>query len=546
MQSNEQQGGNMNAPGNALISVYNKQGVEAFAKGLHDLGWQIYASGGTAKAIEAAGVPVIDVADLAGGEAILGHRVVTLSREVHAGILADKTPEHTAELERLKIPRIDLVCVDMYPLKEAIVKPDSTETSIIELTDIGGPTMLRGAAKGRRIVLSRADQREPGLKWLGAGRPAEEVFLHELATTAEYEVARYVFDSAEYLASGEVAGFMGRRAAVPKYGENPWQGDAGLFVDRDTNDPLAISRFTLKEGSDLSFNNYADVDRLLQTMTHIAAGFERNYGNVPAIALGAKHGNVCGAAVAGTPAEAIKNMLAGDPRAIFGGSVMLNFAVTAEVADLLMTHGMVKGKRLLDVVAAAGVDASVLTTLKRKGGKLRVFVNPALAKVGEQSLDRAKRFRYVRGGMLAQDNYTFVLDRTSPELERQGELEEQHERGLVLAWAIGSTSNSNTITLVKNAMLIGNGVGQQDRVSAAELATKRATDVGHDVKGAVAYSDSFFPFPDGPEALAKAGVVAIFASRGSVQDAAVLAAMQKAKVAFWTMPDALARGFYAH
>jgi phosphoribosylaminoimidazolecarboxamide formyltransferase/IMP cyclohydrolase len=533
-------------PGNALISVYNKTGIEEFARGLADLGWNMYASGGTAKAIEAAGVKVTDVSALVGGEAILGHRVVTLSREIHAGILADKTPEHAEELERLGIPRIDLVCVDMYPLRDAISKPDSTEEAIIELTDIGGPTMLRGAAKGRRIVLSRPEQRELVLEWLRTGKPDEEGFLRKLAAQAEFEVAKYVFESARYLGHTEVAGFVGGRIAVPKYGENPWQGNAGLFADEDTQDSLAISKFTLKEGSELSFNNYADADRLLQTITHIAAGFERNYGQVPAIALGAKHGNVCGAAVGDTPADAVKKMLAGDPRAIFGGSVMLNFPITQEVAELLMTHGIETGKRLLDVVAAANVDDDVLAALRRKGGKLRVFINPALGSLSENSLDTAQRFRYVRGGMLAQDNYTFVFDRTSSELELQGEVTEAIERDLVLAWAIGSTSNSNTIALVKDSMLIGNGVGQQDRVSAAELAIKRAGDAGHDVKGAAAYSDSFFPFPDGPEVLARSGVTAILASRGSVQDGAVLEAMQKADVAFLTLPDASARGFYAH
>lgn len=533
-------------PGNALISVYDKTGIDKFAQGLAALGWNIYASGGTAKIIEAAGVAVTDVAQLVGGEAILGHRVVTLSREIHAGILADKTDEHNAELERLDIPRIDLVCVDMYPLREAIKKPDSTEAAIIELTDIGGPTMLRGAAKGRRIVLSRSEQRGIVLDWLRTGRPDEEAFLRTLAAEAELEVARYVFESAQYLNGATMAGFMGRRIALPKYGENPWQGNAGFYADEATGDPLAIGSFTLEEGTSLSYNNYADIDRLLQTMTHIAAGFERNYGSVPAIALGAKHGNVCGAAVAHTPAEAIKRMLAGDPRAIFGGSVMLNFAITKEVTELLMTHGIETGKRLLDVVSAAAVDQEVLASLHRKGGKLRVFTNPALGTLNAASLDTARRFRYVRGGMLAQDNYTFVLDWKSPELERQGAVTTVREKDLVLAWAVGSTSNSNTITLVKDGMLIGNGVGQQDRVSAAELAIKRAKDAGHTIKDSTAYSDSFFPFPDGPAVLAKAGVIAIFASRGSVQDQVVLKTMQKADVAFWTMPDASARGFYAH
>lgn len=529
---------------NALISVFDKTGIEEFAKGLADLGWKIYASGGTAKAISDAGVEVTDVANLIGGQAILGHRVVTLSREIHAGLLADKTPEHEAELEKLGIPRIDLVCVDMYPLAEAI-KAGASEAEIIEKTDIGGPTMLRAAAKGRRIVLSKPEQRPEVLDWLKAGKPDEESFVRELAARAEFEVASYVWQSAKYLGKTEFGGFIGKLVAVPKYGENPQQPNAALY-GKQSNDSLAISEFKLNQGTELSYNNYADIDRLLQTITHIAAGFDKNYGQTPTIALGAKHGNVCGAAVSDDPKIAIQKMLEGDPRAIFGGSVMLNFPLDKDTAELLISHGMDSGKRLLDTVITSAITDEVLEILQRKGGKLRVVTNPALAKLNKDSLDAARHFRYVRGGMLTQDNYTFVLDFSSPELEKNGRAEAEQEKDLLLAWAIGSTSNSNTITLVKDGMLIGNGVGQQDRVSAAELAIKRAKGSKHDINGAAAYSDSFFPFPDGPETLADAGVKAIFATRGSVNDQKVADALSNKGVAFYTLPDVVARGFFAH
>jgi len=332
---------------------------------------------------------------------------------------------------------------------------------------------------------------------------------------------------------------------VPKYGENPWQTKAGLY-EIDNSDSLAITNFKLQSGTQLSYNNYADIDRLLQTITHIAAGFDKNYQITPMIALGAKHGNVCGAGINGQPAEATKKMLAGDPRAIFGGVVMLNFGLDKAAAQLLISHDMGSGKRLLDVVVAPEVDKQALEILQRKAGKLRVVTNPALAHLNKSSLDQAPRFRYVRGGFLTQDNYIFMLDWDSQELENHGEATTQQEKDMLLAWAIGSTSNSNTITLVKNGMLIGNGVGQQDRVSAAQLAIKRAHDARHKIEGAAAYSDSFFPFEDGPLELAKAGVEAILASRGSVQDEQVAKALQKAGVAFYTLPDASARGFYAH
>lgn len=189
----------MSKPENALISVYNKEGIVEFAQGLHDLDVNVFASGGTARAIEEAGVPVTDVAELVGGEAILGHRVVTLSREIHAGLLADQRNDmQVDELEGLGIPLLGLVCVDMYPLRQA-VEDGLEEADIIEQTDVGGPTMLHSAAKGRRIVLSRQDQRQPVLEWLNNGQCDEENVLRTLAAVAEQEVASYIAESAKYL-----------------------------------------------------------------------------------------------------------------------------------------------------------------------------------------------------------------------------------------------------------------------------------------------------------------------------------------------------------
>lgn len=529
---------------NALISVYDKSGLAEFAAALVKLGFNIYASGGTAKAIAKAKIPVTDIAELVGGKTILGHRVVTLSREIHAGILADKARE--AELKKLGIPRFDLVCVDMYPLVETINKKAATEADVIEKTDIGGPTLLRAAAKGRRIVICRPEQRIIVLEWLKAGRPDETNFLRALAAVAEFEVAKYAFASAKYLGDDEFAGFIGQRVDKTKYGENPWQKAAGFYSEGLGFDRLGLDWFEQRGGTDLSYNNYADVDRLLQTITHVAAGFDKNFGKDPAIALGAKHGNVCGAAVSSSPAEAIKKMLDGDRRAIFGGSVMFNFQLDKKFAELLLEHGMTEGKRLLDVVTAADVTDAALQILQRKGGKMRMVTSPELAKLTQKSLDTFDRFRYVRGGVLVQDNYTFIFDLKSKELEKTSKATLEQAKDMVLAWAIGSTSNSNTVTLVKNGMLIGNGVGQQDRVSAAQLAIKKASDAGHDIEEAVAYSDSFFPFPDGPIKLANAGVKVILATSGSVNDAKVAEALKQTGVIFYTLPDATARGFYAH
>lgn len=530
----------------ALISVYNKTGIETFARDLETAGWTLYASGGTAQYLRDQNVSVLDTSDLVGGGAILGHRVVTLSREIYAGLLATHSKEDQAEMKRLGIPYIDLICVDLYPIKDAIGKPDASETSVIELTDIGGPTLLRAAAKGRRIVVSHASQRETVIKWLNDNQPDKELFLRGLAAAAEAEVAAYALASARYSGDDAYDGVIGSRIATAKYGENPWQTQASLYKTLADSDPLALHAFLQVQGASPSYNNYADIDRLLQTITHIAAGFDVNKLTKPCIALGAKHGNVCGAAVGTDPADTTRRMLDGDLRAIFGGVMMLNFPIDETIADILLTYKVEKGRRLIDGVVAPSVTAKAKELLSRKGDKCRILTNTALQKLDQSSLDNNRRLRYVRGGFIMQDNYTYVLDLSAAQSSSTRKLTPENKRDCVLGWAIGSTSNSNTITLIKDGMLIGNGVGQQDRVSAAELAIKRAKDAEHQTHGAFAYSDSFFPFPDGPQRLADAGITSIFASSGSVGDNAVLEACKKANVNLITLPDVQVRGFYAH
>src|SRR3954447_13767339 len=325
------------------------------------------------------------------------------------------------------------------------------------------------------------------------------------------------------------------------YGENAAQAPAGLTA-AETDDPLALGRFEQVEGAAPSFNNLVDVARQLQTITHMAAALD---GRGLALAVGSKHGKACGAAVAQTPAEAIQRMLEGDLRAVFGGCVMLGFAVGAEEAKLLLNHAS-PTRRLLDLISAASFTEEAIELLARKAGKCRLLANPALGELGRDSLDTAPRQRYVRGGVLEQPNYTFVLDLESPDVVVTGELTAAQKDDLLLAWAVGATSNSNTITLVRDGALIANGVGQQGRVSCCALALSRAGDAGHAIEGAVAYSDSFFPFPDAPETLLEAGVSAVFATSGSVRDDQVREAFTKAGVAFAQLPDKIARGFYGH
>ncbi len=527
----------------ALISVWNKDGVIDFAKALLTHGFdKIISSGGTARALAEAGVPVTDVAKISGLEAVLDHRVVTLVPQIHGGLLAME--KHLDELEKLGWPKIDLVCVDLYPLESEIADPESTRDSVIEKTDIGGPTMLRSGAKGRRIVVPDHASRGRVISWLKEGRPNEEAFITELVARTEGIVAKYCLASARYHSNGDVDGMIGTKVRDLRYGENPYM-KARLY--KTNENPLGVPEFEQIAGADPSMVNMTDIDRLARTMIQIAATFELSFGQVPCIALAAKHGNACGASVAMHPATALKKMLDGDPLAVFGGAIMTNFAIDQDGASFLRTYGMSgSAKRLLDAVISPSFSDDASEVLERKHGKCRMFQNPVLARVSREYLPRIQ-YRRVGGGFIRQDGYPFVLDIEDSRMEKGGTtLTTSQKRDMALAFAIGSTSVSNTITIVKNEQLFGNGVGQQARVRAARVALMIAQEGKHDVNDAVAYSDSFFPEPDGPLVLADAGIKTIFASSGSVKDAIVRAALAEKNVAFWQLPDTVCRGFFHH
>lgn len=347
----------------------------------------------------------------------------------------------------------------------------------------------------------------------------------------------------------DIRTITGRLSQPCLYGENAWQGSAGLY-QHGGQDPLALDRFTHVQGGPPSYNGYCDLDRALQTATHIAAGFKVNFGFVPRIAVGVKHGNACGASFDYTRETeeghrvCTERMVEGDPLALFGGLVMVTYAVDGEVAGILLEH---KGKRVLDGVVAPRFTDEAKERLKRRNDKCRLFENGELMHLSTDSLDVAPRFRYVRGGFLSQPNYAFVLDLKDPRLQIVGESPSRaQQEDTVLAWAVCATSNSNTISLAKDGRLIANAVGQQSRVAAVRLACDRAQGAKHEVAGAVACSDSFFPFTDGPELLLSRGVAAVLATSGSVNDAKVRAVFEQAQRTLVWGPDATMRGFFGH
>ncbi|MES2223496.1 MAG: hypothetical protein V4469_01025 [Patescibacteria group bacterium] len=548
---------------NALISVSDKENIVEFAKRLIALDFNVIASGGTAKLLESSGVRVTSTAEVINiyardilkknnikitpeiehslGGAILDHRVVTLSREIHGGILARK--DHMEELSKLMIPWIDLVCVDFYPFEKTIAKPGITMYEAIEQDDVGGPTMIHSAAKGAqegRIVISDPKDRDIVLALLeqSSDHDLTQEKKNELASKADYIVSRYCMMVSTYRSDRNFVGMFGEKVAACKYGENAHQTPAALYSN-GSNDPLALDQFVVVEGMLPSYNNYCDIYRMTQIATHIAGAFDKNTKKVPFMAIGVKHGNPCGTAIGTNPKQVLKKMMSGDPLSIFGGLVMTNFPIDEKLVSEL-------SGRMLDGIIAPAFSNDAIEKLKRKGNKCRFVVNKELSKLSIKSIDTAPYFRYVRGGFLEQPNYTFVIDLKAPEIKQYGKISQSQKNDLLLAWAIGSTSNSNTISIVKNGQLIGNGVGQQDRVGAAKLALERAKRSKHTLAGASAFSDSFFPFPDAPEVLIKAGIKTILSTSGSVKDDLTITLCQKKGTGLIMIPDSLGRGFFGH
>lgn len=540
----------------AVISVHDKAGIAEFVRELVGLGFRIISTGGTAKAIREACFAVEEVSDYTGFPEIMDGRVKTLHPKIHGGLLGDPTkPSHMAEAMRYGIEEIHLVCVDLYPIEAEIARADSTHESVLEKVDIGGATLLATAAKGGKIVIADPADRAPVLEWLKAGRPDEAKFLRRLAAKAYAADARHRLAAAKYFSDGDIDGVIGTAVRRLQYGENAWQQPA-MHYSAGTDDPLALERFELVAGGEPSYNIVCFLDRTLQTITHIAAAYKANGRPVPEIAVGAKHGNPCGAAVAynGDRRLALGQMLNSDLLAIHGGFVMVNFEIGEAEADALLYYRMGDGgRRLIDGIAAPSFTAGAVELLRRKKDKCRFLANPALAELG---LDAGLLRRSVRGGWLSQPNFTFVPDFRGSNLEVFGRsggrdaITPGEINKLCLAWAVAATSNSNTISIVQGdeeaSWLIGNGVGQMARVHGARLAASLAVRNAHKTRKAAAASDSFFVHYDAVEELANIGVGLIFATSGSVKDGMVREYCEHRGMTLCQFPDSMARGFFGH
>lgn len=528
-----------------MLSLFDKTGLYEIARRLKALKFRLIGSRGTARDIRKAGIRITDIASISGFPPILDHRVVTLCPAVHAGILAKHTEKHEREMALVGASRIKLIYVNFYPLLRAIEEAGATLASIMESFDIGGPTMVRSGIKtapeGTIVVCDPTDMEWVLTELEITGEVSLEYRLR-LAAKAMYLITCYDVALMEYLGKGQYVGIVGEFVRSHRYGENPNQTPSGLYTQH-TPDPLALDQFTCAGGGDLGYVNDTDLDRLLQTLTHIAATFKQNGRGFLYYAVGDKHGNSCGGSYGNDKLTVLRNMIRGNLRAIWGGMIITNFTIGIAEAEILRTYMVKKKKRILDGVFAPKITAEAIAILERPKGACKMLVNPALA---TPKLDTARWFRRVRGGLLIQPNFTYIFRFDNKSVEYFGQLSRAQKDNILFAAAICQTSNSNTTTLVLRRMLIGNGMTRPDRCDATTLSVTNAREQGHNTNGAVAVTDSFFPFPDAPQVLIDAGISTILTVSGSLGDAIVKKTITEADVTLIWLPVSEGRMFFGH
>jgi phosphoribosylaminoimidazolecarboxamide formyltransferase/IMP cyclohydrolase len=494
-------------PKRALLSVSNKAGLAAFARGLARLGYELYSTGGTLRTLEGASVDARPVHALTGFPEILDGRVKTLHPGVHAGLLARRDrPEHLAALAELGLVTIDLLCVNLYPFAETAARPDAGDDEVEEQIDIGGPAMIRAAAKNYRDVITvvRPERYSEVLAALSDGRLddanrrclAAEAFAHVSAYDAQ--IAAWLRRDCDVFPA-ELS-FAGALVQQLRYGENPHQRAAFYRVGPD---PGGLGSARQVQGPDLSYNNIQDAAAAHQLVYE----FER-----PAAAI-IKHTNPCGLAVADALVDAYREAHACDTKSAYGGVVALNRPIDEATAERLAAT-------FLEVVVAPEVQEGAVARLARRP-KLRVLEAGPVPAPGLQ-------VRSVPGGFLAQTADGTSFDRKACRVVSQRKPREEEWEQMALAWRTVKHVKSNAIVLARDFAAVGVGAGQMSRVEAAELAVTRA---GERSSGAAMASDAFFPFPDGVEIGLRAGVTAVIQPGGSVRDQDVIAAVDAAGAA---------------
>ncbi len=504
----------------ALLSVYDKTGIVDLARGLSDLGWALVSSGGTSAALAEAGIDHIEVADLTGAPEMLGGRVKTLHPTVHGGILADRSkPEHLEDIERLGIGLIDLVVCNLYPF--------SSDPSV-ELIDVGGPTMVRAAAKNHDHVGIVVEPAEYGavldeLKTRGTLSPDTRQRLARVAFahTAGYDAAIVAwldeqeppsldeldaesFDSAALLPP--TIHLTLERAGSMRYGENPHQRGARYRI---IGQHSWWDDVVQHGGKELSYLNIFDADAAWRLVHELPSGDDE-----VAVAI-IKHANPCGAAVGTDLVDAYRRALECDPQSAFGGIVAIGGRVTPALAAAIASGPQA------DVIIAGSYDDEALAQLSSKRKATRLLSAPAPEPV-------VRQLRGLGASVLVQGPDNFVVPPSDWEVATKVRPTDAQWRDLALSWKVCARTTSNAIAVVNHGQAVGVGAGQQSRVMAAEIAVTKA---GDRAQGAAAASDAFFPFPDGLLVLAEAGVAAVVQPGGSIRDGEVVAAADEAGIA---------------
>jgi phosphoribosylaminoimidazolecarboxamide formyltransferase/IMP cyclohydrolase len=509
----------------ALVSVYDKTGLADLARGLHEAGVEIVSTGGSAALIEGLGIPVVEVADLTGFPECLEGRVKTLHPKVHAGILADtRKPDHVQQLADLGVTAFELVVVNLYPFRETVAS-GATADECVEQIDIGGPTMVRAAAKNHPSVAIVTDPASYGdvLAAVAGGgftlaqrrRLAAQAFAH----TAAYDVAVASWCAQELAPAQEgfpdFTGATWERKAVLRYGENPHQ-QAALYAHWRPG----LAQAEQLHGKEMSYNNYVDADAAVRAA--------HDHGDQPTVAI-IKHANPCGIAVGGTIEDAYAAAHACDPVSAYGGIIATNRPVTRAMA-------LAANETFSEVIVAPDFEEDALEVLREKKNRRLLRLPADLAEHADPV-----EFRAVSGGVLVQtvDRVDAVVEGDVPggddasrwRLVTGEAVDESTLADLQFAWRAVRAVKSNAILLARDLASVGIGMGQVNRVDSCHLAVSRAG--AERARGAVAASDAFFPFADGLQVLIDAGVRAVVAPGGSVRDDEVIAAAQAAGVALY-------------
>ncbi len=493
----------------AILSVSDKRNLDAFATGLLERGFELVSTGGTFKTLRDAGLQVTYISDVTGFPEILEGRVKTLHPNVHGGILAKRTPDHAAQLERHGIKAVDLVCVNLYPFRETIAKDGVSLDDALENIDIGGPTMIRAAAKNfpsvwvvvdpvdYDAVLEGIDRDDLGLRKTLAAKAFAHVSSYDAAITA-YLSSTHLGSSEAFPASQTLE--LTRTKSL-RYGENPHQ-NASLYRLGFEHGPVLDAKVVA--GKEMGFNNYADADAAWALVSEF---------QTPAC-VAVKHANPCGVAMADDAKTAWERARDADTLSVFGGVVAINRAVTLEVAQA--TRGT-----FLEVLIAPSVDDDAIEWFKAKKPDLRVLI------AGHMSFGTLE-YRPMAGGFLVQERDARVWDDLCPETVTKVAPTPEQWLDLEFAWKVGKHARSNNVVLAKNLVTVGLGAGAVSRIWAAERAILNAGERAH---GAALSSEAFFPFDDVVRAAAAAGVTAIIQPGGAKRDPEVVAACDELGVA---------------